>query len=174
MADSSASATATSAEQASAILQVNHELGQMSSITQSTQSAAELSATAVEVLSGQVKTLRQRIADLNRDFRNGQDRDEGDRAPEGRRLPTVIDLTSEPPSYAAAPHFSGFTAQKLGSQQADGEMEEFEAPFKRMAARAWEAQQSEGAVPEIRTGEGDRIVRSGQNIKLDDAEFGRY
>ncbi|MCC8189271.1 MAG: methyl-accepting chemotaxis protein, partial [Planctomycetes bacterium] len=60
MADSSATASATSAEQASGIMQVNRELGQMNSVTNSTMSAAEQTATAVETLARQVASLKEK------------------------------------------------------------------------------------------------------------------
>ncbi len=71
------------------------------------------------------------------------------------------------------------------------DIEEFEAPFKRMAARNnWdppadadggelfsgfnEKYADRSGFAETRTEEGDRIVNPSQNIKLDDSEFGRY
>ena len=68
IADSSAVASATSAEQASGILKVNQELLQMNSVTHTTMSAAEQTATAVEVLSRQVNTLKKKLDDLSDSF----------------------------------------------------------------------------------------------------------
>ncbi len=195
MADSSASATATSAEQASAILQVNRELGQMNSVTQSTQTAAEDSAAAVAGLAERVQALQARLADLGREFlRVGDVPDAGDAAWRGRGFaglssdplfdaplpagappppplsslsspPPKIDLTGDLPPYAPGAMFTGYAPSSglapFGSEDVD--MDAFAAPFERMAARGAE-----------NGGEGDLVVKPTQNIKLDDAEFGRY
>ncbi len=175
MADSSASATAMSAEQATAILHVNQELGQMNSVTQSTQTAAKESAAAVERLTEQVGTLKERLADLTREFREGRARaGASERAfrteePSGRSLPVSIDLTAEPEIYGADRPFTGFSVQRLpGEYGAEG------LPEDGLRARLFGEPRAGGRKEETRTEEGDRIVQPGQSIALDDTEFGRY
>ncbi len=68
MADSSASASTTSAEQAAGILHVNQELGQMNSVTHSTMAAAEQTAGAVEALAKQVEELKRRLDSVGEEF----------------------------------------------------------------------------------------------------------
>ena len=68
IADSSAVASATSTEQATGILKVNQELLQMNSVTHTTMSAAEQTATAVEILSRQVNALKQKLDSLSSSF----------------------------------------------------------------------------------------------------------
>jgi methyl-accepting chemotaxis protein len=204
MADSSASATATSAEQASAIIQVNHELGQMGYITQTTQSAAKESATSVELLAGQVESLKHKLIELDKELRpeTERGRDMSGYRQQSFAMPDSIDLTGDlPPSRGMGPYFTGVAPQSLANNghspvfgmPSNIDMEEFEAPFKMMAARnqaedagndlfsGFGTKYSSGsnlitgeAPRESRTAEGDRIVKPGQNIKLDDSEFGRY
>ncbi len=68
MADSSASSSATAAEQASGILHLNQELGQMNNVTHSTMAAAEQSATAVETLARQVEGLKRKLEELSGEY----------------------------------------------------------------------------------------------------------
>ena len=211
MADSSAGASATSAEQSTAILQVNQELGQMNSVTHSTKSAAEQSASAVEALASQVEMLGRNLESLNREFGYDQ-RDMAALPP-----PPAINLTDDPATLGGGAYFSGYgepygTYRDVlgGSAAPDSELDAFEEPLKRMAAKSWDLReaaaddespslssllQSDGYdksyqdflnsgqdgnpfanenSPEQVTPEGDRVVRPNQNIRLDDAEFGRY
>ncbi len=68
MADTTASASSTSSEQASGILRVNNELSQMDSVTHNTMNAAEETATAVTVLSRQATDLRKMIEEITGEF----------------------------------------------------------------------------------------------------------
>lgn len=68
MADTTASASGTSTEQAGGILRVNHELSQMDSVTHNTMNAAEETATAVTVLSRQATDLRKMIEEITGEF----------------------------------------------------------------------------------------------------------
>ncbi len=68
MADTTASASSTSTEQAGGIIRVNHELSQMDSVTHNTMNAAEETATAVTVLSRQATELRKMIEEITGEF----------------------------------------------------------------------------------------------------------
>ena len=64
MADTTASASSTSVEQADGILKVNHELSQMDTVTHNTMLAAEQTATTVGVLTRQANELSKMIGDI--------------------------------------------------------------------------------------------------------------
>ncbi|MCL2001074.1 MAG: methyl-accepting chemotaxis protein, partial [Planctomycetes bacterium] len=68
MADFSTSASATSAEQTTGILQINQELEQINNVTHSTMSIAEQTAAAVENLVKQVENLKQRLEIASNEF----------------------------------------------------------------------------------------------------------
>ncbi|MCD8138510.1 MAG: methyl-accepting chemotaxis protein [Planctomycetaceae bacterium] len=215
MADSSASATATSAEQATAILQVNQELSQMSSVTRTTMSEAEETASAVGALVRQVDEIKAMLQDVTVGFGDDVKRDRG--------YPHAINLLDNPPApgqdqpVGQDDFFSRYTpgANSAGRQPAAAS-DDFATPF-RTAAKDWdldaEAAKDDatlsdllrsdgynqkyeeflrksqagnsasifkthadaGAKPEYKTTpDGDKVIKPGQNIHLDDSEFGRY
>ncbi len=209
MADSSASATATSAEQATAILQVNQELSQMSSVTRSTMSEAEQTASAVGELVRQVDEIKAMLQDVTVGF--------GDTARRPRDYPQSINLLDNPPETdlsAGKDDFFTKYAPANGPVGQSARNEDFVAPF-RNASKDWDLDaeaakddstlssllRSDGynqkyeeflrksqaentspifnkhgdAKPEYKTTpDGDKVIKPGQSIHLDDSEFGRY
>ncbi len=233
MADSSTVASETSSEQAKAILEVNHELGHMSGFTNSTMSSAADTNAAVDQFSRQVAELREKVVALSKEFnvRPGQTG-----ASDSYRRPGTINLMDDinnddlfSPGAASASDYiramsSTSRGESFGSSSGqgggDGSDDDFEAPFRRMAAQDWDLSDAESndqdysldhmlgqdgkrgkrsfmdfsgfdekpssMSREVReklsqgptefktTADGDRVVKPGQNIQLDDSEFGRY
>ena len=219
MADSSASASSTSSDQASAILQVNQELSQMTSMTQNTTAAAEQTATAAEVLVRQVDTLKRKLDSLTEEFNNS-----GSASQPSAGTRHAINLLDNPPEgeYRSTLGNTGYTPPAsrgaYGFQKQDSSDGDFEEPFKKMAANSWDlkaeadsddstslssllrsdgyednyqeflnnATKSEGmfgsGASSLQNGktefnttvDGDKVIKPGQNIHLDDSEFGRY
>ncbi len=118
MADSSASASATSADQATGILHVNQELGQMNSVTHSTMAAADQTAAAVEALVRQVEGIKGRLQTLGEEFSSG---DDPSRAPRTRAInlvddPDTLAEDARPRSYLES---AGYPYQNAGDHYGD-------------------------------------------------------
>ncbi|MCC8165700.1 MAG: methyl-accepting chemotaxis protein, partial [Planctomycetes bacterium] len=234
MADSSTVASETSSEQAKAILDVNHELGHMSGFTNSTMSSAADTNAAVDQFSRQVTEIRDKIAALTKEFniRPGQTG-----ASDSYRRPPAINLMDDfnnddlfsPGAASASDYIRAMSSTNRGDTfgtdsgrgNSDGSDDDFEAPFRRMAAQDWDLSDADSKTDqdysldhmlgqngqrgkrsfmdfsgfdetpssmtrEVReklsqgptefktTADGDRVVKPGQNIQLDDSEFGRY
>ncbi len=96
LADSSATSSSTSAEQAEDIFQVNSKLNEMNFATHSTMTAAEQTAVAVEQLSKQVIELQDKLDRASRSFDAPPPR--ADKAPSSQpqlRERAAIDLFSD-------------------------------------------------------------------------------
>ncbi len=189
MADSSAASSSTSAEQATAILQVNQELGQMNSMTKTTKNAAEHTAAAVANLSRQVEDLRRMLENFNLGLGNAPKLQAPDFRPSARAVDAgdhraINRKNLEFHGGYAAPAASGKDGYGGYSPPHAGMSDDFAAPFRHKAASEWDpgtgggkatpAQLTQGPTEFRTTQEGDRVVRPGQSIHLDDTEFGRY
>ena len=201
MADSSASASATSSEQATGILHVNQELGQMNSVTQSTMSAAEQTATAVEILTRQVETLKRKLDELTKEFALQNEDDPYAKHGPGINLldePAAFGDRSRTHSYLDGNDFrdsdGGFSsgedrgsdwdlAAELGESTSSlasllrpsvHEQGYESYPTKRGTSEGIFSEALNGRGQFTKTADGDRIVKPNQNILLDDSEFGRY
>ncbi len=183
MADSSASVSTTAAEQASGILYVNQELNQMTNVTNSTMEAAEQTATAVEVLARQIESLKRNFDELDSDYMpdstprlsGGADfsinlHDEPDEpysrrhgGPASTRMDSFPSLPPENDEIDTS--FAGFFKKDGKSAPSDP----FSIPFEKPRGRS--NRHEEFAPPNA---DGDRMVKPGQQIQLDDSEFGRY
>ncbi|MDR2391587.1 MAG: methyl-accepting chemotaxis protein [Planctomycetota bacterium] len=185
MADSSASSSATSAEQASGILAINRELGQMNTATNSIISVAEQSAASVVMLTSQIETLRNRFNAISKTFLNNGDVGEK-RFASTAGNPPAINLFDEPrssygnwenPMYHDTSYRninqppSGEWHTAASSQAASGTRTAY-----RSSDQTGKSLMSDPAfaVGEATPQTGDRMVRPNQQIALDDSEFGRY
>ncbi|MCD8350448.1 MAG: methyl-accepting chemotaxis protein [Planctomycetaceae bacterium] len=212
MADSSASATATSAEQATAILQVNQELSQMSSVTRTTMSEAEQTASAVGALVRQVDEIKAMLQDVTVGFGDDTHREHG--------YPQSINLLDNPPSFSQpagkddfftryAPAYNGAGRSSAGTEaftapyrntttdwdldaeaakddptlsnllRSDGYNQKYEEFLRKSNAEnsspIFKTHPTADAKPEYKTTpDGDKVIKPGQSIHLDDSEFGRY
>jgi hypothetical protein len=198
MADSSANTSAISSEQATGILSVNRELNQLNTATNSTISAAQQSSSAVVTLSQHISNLRERLAQIvNSAFvEDGR----GPSPSMARPFDPVINLSDSQVfrgSESDQVDFSGFKrAGPTSSDYLRGEdkIGDFRFLPPNSADSDWRGPSEDGArgyrpprdsdqygltpfdsgTGEVRTAEGDRLVKPSQNITLDDAEFGRY
>ena len=198
MADSSANTSAISSEQATGILSVNRELNQLNTATNSTISAAQQSSSAVVTLSQHISNLRERLAQIvNSAFvEDGR----GPSPSMARSFDPVINLSDSQVfrgSESDQVDFSGFKrAGPTSSDYLQGEdkIGDFRFLPPNSADSDWRGPSEDGArgyrpprdsdqygltpfdsgTGEVRTAEGDRLVKPSQNITLDDAEFGRY
>ncbi|MDR1518684.1 MAG: methyl-accepting chemotaxis protein [Planctomycetota bacterium] len=196
MANSSAAASAASAEQASGILAVNRELGQMNTSTNAIISVAEQSSAAVVLLTSQIDTLKNRFSLISRALFE----DRGQPEPLfGNQIKPNINLLDDPgqpdewksgeqPERYQLPSSAGdfWRLANAGGGDASGNYRPQNLPERGLAgnnpglldksgAAGKPAFQDPGlSVGEARAHDGDRVVRPNQHIVLDDAEFGRY
>ena len=137
IADYSASAGVASSEQATAILQVNQELGQMNNLTRSTRTAAEQTSSSVGDLAKQVDELRRKVDAFNVDVGNAP-AEHDEYAPQRNK---TINLYDEPYAPAFTPadlrerHGRGAVYSYENTSQAD---DDFVAPFRKMAEANWD------------------------------------
>lgn len=195
MADSSTLASEISVEQASAILQVTRELGEMSDITQSTKADAEKTFSSVKDLAQQIEDLKERFSKLELSSSDSvtsdlEDVDIFQQLPTGLGMPVENDSDT---GYSAGDAFydddesyddSGMDYDDdsgVDDDDDDFAEEDEDTPFKRMAALRREIQRSkktanlaDGPTEYSTTADGDRIVKPNQSIQLDDTDFGRY
>lgn len=211
LADSSQAASEISVEQATTILQVNRELGEMNDLTQRTRSEAERTLSAVDDLARTIDELRGNFSSPKKALASGPVKQDDffELNYNNKAEPDLFQSQSSPPP-AFSPAYSRELSSKWRKKDKDSEFsfsmpskskprpeeaiplpesdtsftpgtddsfseEDFVAPFKRMAAlRDLQESASQSPTEYTTNKEGDRVVKPGQSIQLDDKEFGRY
>jgi enamine deaminase RidA (YjgF/YER057c/UK114 family) len=190
MADYSAASSATSTEQASSILSINRELGQMNTANNSIIGVAEQSTSAVVMLTSQINALKNHFNSINQNFFTVLDRNESpfaDSAPDN----SPINLLEKPDSYdwktnQLSDNYFGGQNPGTGDLEFSGDFGNDRQPnwlagggFANPSGPGGAGGKPLVADANLRVGEGkiqygDRMVRPSQHIVLDDSEFGRY
>ncbi len=171
MADYSASAATTSADQAAAILQVAQDLSRINAATGGTRSAAEETSASVGDLESRVGALRRRLERFAFDMGSADSPASG--SPR---------LYGDAPGMAALPQ-GGRHADRPPAFGASAVDDDFVEPFRKMAAaEEWNLSADSGSpLPDLLRSDGyaagyDAFLRSGEGAPLppDDAAQGGF